>query len=485
MRKVAIAFICFSIIYSCVKEEIIDSPDVKLEFSSDTISFDTVFSTIGSITKHFTIRNTYNQAVKINQITLAGGNNSPFRMNVNGIADDRVSNVVLPSKDSIYIFVEVTVDPTNVNNPLLLKDSIVFSINGNIQDVNLEAYGQDFHLFKGEVLHSQTWENDKPYLIYNSVIVDSLETLKIKEGCQVHFHKKSSLLVKGTLKVEGSLESPVVFQGDRLEEYYENIPGQWGDWLELEGGGIYILGGIHFLVGSKSNEINYAVIKNAHKGIQIDSIVNNDEPTLRISNSRVENMTLNCIDARSTSLYASNCVFANSGSYALALLFGGSYEFYHCTVANFYSHYVRNDPALLIKNYFVYDNVVYAYDLTDANFTNCIIYGDYSPEIIFDHTYNGTKIPADFNYHFDHCLLKSLYESQFEPDKFTNSIFDEDPLFVDFSEYNYAIDSLSPAINMGNVEIGSLFPFDLNENSRTQDDAPDIGAYEWIGTKQE
>ena len=123
---------------------------------------------------------------------------------------------------------EVTVDPTNVNNPLLLKDSIVFSINGNIQDVNLEAYGQDFHLFKGEILQSQTWENDKPYLIYNSVIVDSLETLKIKEGCQVHFHKKSSLLVKGTLKVEGSLESPVVFQGDRLEEYYENIPGAMG-----------------------------------------------------------------------------------------------------------------------------------------------------------------------------------------------------------------------------------------------------------------
>ena len=89
----------------------------------------------------------------------------------------------------------------------------------------------------------------------------------------------------------------------------------------------------------------------------------------------------------------------------------------------FNSHYVRNDPALLIKNYFVYDNVVYAYDLTDANFTNCIIYGDYSPEIIFDHTYNGTKIPADFNYHFDHCLLKSLYESQFEPDKFTNFNF--------------------------------------------------------------
>ncbi len=45
----------------------------------------------------------------------------------------------------------------------------------------------------------------------------------------------------------------------------------------------------------------------------------------------------------------------------------------------------------------------------------------------------------------------------------------------------YELDSLSPAINSGFPAHATEFPLDLNGNSRLDDTAPDMGAYEWIG----
>ena len=190
-------FIIFSIaIISCQKEKYITSGDFKLQFSTDTVSFDTIFSSIGSTTEWLKVKNPSKYSVSISKIYLAGGADSPFRLNINGVDGVEDKDVKISSGDSIFIFVEVTIDPTGQNNPMIVKDSIVFELNGNIQDVKLVAFGQDFHLFKGDVLATQRWQNDKPYLIYNSVWVDTLKTLSIDPGCRIYFHKGSSFVCK-------------------------------------------------------------------------------------------------------------------------------------------------------------------------------------------------------------------------------------------------------------------------------------------------
>lgn len=466
------AFLFFIVIlWSCNQEDFYVNPDAKLEFATDTVTFDTVFTSIGSVTKWFTVSNPQRQSVNISNVFLAGGKNSPFRLNINGKAVNDDFDMEIAAGDSIFIFVEVTIDPTGQNNPMVFQDSVVFNLNGNMQDVDLIAFGQDFHLYNGEVLKTQHWKNDKPYLIYNSVLVDSLETLTIEPGCRIHFHKGSGMFVKGTLNARGTFEEKITFAGDRLEKSYADVPGQWGAFNILSNNSIRFYGGLHFLVGSKDNVLDWTIIKNANKGIQIDSMGFSENPVLTISNSKIENMTLNCIDARTTFIKASNCVFANSGSYTVALLFGGDYEFNHCTVANYYREATRKEPALVMNNYFEYNKLTYSFDFKAA-FGNCIIYGSNTNEIVTDSDGAGS-----FLYSFKNCLVNTTLSSGFE-----NSLFNKDPLFVNIPENNFAIDSLSPAKNMGNIEIARLFPVDLDNQSRLEDEGPDSGALEWIPT---
>ncbi|HEY3371058.1 MAG TPA: hypothetical protein VGK10_09440 [Prolixibacteraceae bacterium] len=468
--------ISFLAIISCQQDNLNMTGEVKLQFSADTLSFDTIFTTIGSTTAWLKVKNPESHSVIISRIFLAGSENSPFRLNINGVNNNEVQNVSILSGDSIFIFVEVTVNPTGQNNPMVIQDSIVFEVNGNRQDVDLLAFGQDFHLFDGKTLKTQHWQNDKPYLIYNSILVDSLEKLTIDPGCRIYFHQGASLFVQGTLNVQGTCKEPVTFMGDRLEKDYADTPGQWGAWKLLENQSKYIYGGIHFLKGSKDNLIDHAVIKNASKGIQVDSMGFSSKPMLVLSNTIIENMTLNCLDARTTSLKANNCIFANSGSYSVALLLGGNYEFYHCTIANYYNYRtsVRKEPSLVVNNYYTYDNKVYAYDLTKAYFANCIIDGMMDNEIVLDPIMN-----AQFNYRFQNCLIKS--NSSFYPkdQAFGSSVFNKNPLFTDSSKNDYSLDPLSPARNAGNKNIAIQFPTDLNEHSRLEDEGPDVGALEW------
>jgi hypothetical protein len=288
------------------------------------------------------------------------------------------------------------------------------------------------------------------------------------------------MLIKGTLHANGSLNEPIYFQGSRLEEPYKNIPGQWGAILPTPDGSGLFLGGIHFLKGSKENKLNHVIIKNANKGIQVDSVGSSTAPTLTISNSRVENMAVNCLDARTTTVLAYNTVFANSGANTVALKFGGEYEFYHCTIANYFNIKNRNEPALLLNNHFVYNKIIYPFDLKKATFGNCIIYGANEKEISLDNQYNSQAVPTDFNYTFDHCLIKITNTNQINPLNFINSIFNDDPKFSNIAEFNYSLNTLSAAIDVGKTDIANIYPLDINQVSRISDNGPDLGAIEWV-----
>jgi hypothetical protein len=434
------------------------------EFSADTVMFDTVFTTIGSITKQLMVYNRNSDWLRIDEISLARGN-SGFRLNIDGIQQNNVKDLEIPPDDSIYIFIEVTVDPNGSNNPMVIQDSITFRCDGYFKDIDLVAFGQDCHIFNGQMFNSQIWVNDKPYLIFNSMAVDTNQTLTVEAGCTIHFHRNSSMYILGTLKVNGTFEEPVTFRGDRLEHIYDDIPGQWGY--------------IHLLAGSKNNQINYAVIKNGIIGLQVDTVVNAN-PTLTISNTRIENMSVVGLFTQEAFVKADNCLIANCGQYAVVLSIGGCYEFYHCTIANYWGFTNRSTPSLVLNNYYedIYGNINIR-PLEKAIFGNCIIYGNRDEEILLDE-FPGTG--QFFSYKFDHCLVRtdnSVFDND-DPLHFVDIIKNLDPNFVSTWEYDYRLDTLSPAKDNGDINIGNLFPLDINGISRIADGKPDIGAYERV-----
>ncbi len=490
--KYYIAFLIPVFIFlACEKSEFITQKDAMLEFSTDTVLFDTVFTTIGSATLYFNVYNRHTQAIRISQIHLAGDNHSPYHLNIDGQPINSISDVELMAGDSMYIFVQVKIDPLNNNNPLVVQDSVIFVTNGNTQYVQLVAFGQDVNLINGAIIPSAQndtiWNNNKPYLIYNSMLVDTLKKLTIASGCRLYFHYNSSLLVKGTLIVNGTLDQPVVFQGDRLEDFYSNIPGQWGAAVELTNGALYFLGGIHFLAGSKDNLIDYAIIKNATKGIQADSSVNPLQPLLTISNTIIDNISITGIHGQGTTITASNCLISNCGVNAISLSVGGNYRFYHCTLANYYFYSNRNTPSLLLNNYFevVHNQQIQTYIRPiSAFFGNCIIYGGNSAvnsELGFDFKGN---INEHYQYLFDHCLIKARYDQISDTNYFKSAVTAGyyDHLFkqVGYNQCDFSLDTLSVAKDKGNAGWAQIFPFDILNNNRLADGKPDIGAYERV-----
>ena len=482
--KTLILFIIISTTFffeACRKDEHFDTNFKNLKFSTDSVLFDTVFTTIGTVTKNFKVYNNSKNWIKISNIQLAKGSQSNFRINVDGKSGTSFSNIELAPNDSIFVFVNATIDPTNSNSPLIVSDSILFTTNGNMQKMNLIAWGQDayYHTPNKTLILSPTsairysyakcktpWKNDKPHVIYGYTVVDSDSTLVIPAGTKIYLHKNAVLWVYsgGTLKVNENgtaTDEKVIFQGDRLEVNYKETAGQWGAiWLSA---------------GSKNNVINQAIIKNGTFGIQVDTVGNSSSPTLTIKNTIIKNMSAIGILGQGSTIYGENIVIANCSQNALALTLGGSYEFNQCTIGNYWEG-DRKTPSLQLNNYYVdATKTLQPRSLVKANFNNCIIYGTNDNEIGFDKTDY-----ALFNYKFTNCLLRiattiNITDANF----YVGIIKNSDPLFTDISNNIYKLKSNSPAIDKGAASIGALVPNDIDGNSRIGDMAPDIGAYEF------
>ena len=478
LLQISIVVVLFFTLFSCEDDGYMTSPDAQLQFSTDTITFDTIFTTIGSTTQHFTVHNPYEESVLISRIRLGGGDNSNFRLNINGEVGNEVYEIEVPARDSIYIFIEVTIDPSGQNLPMVVQDSIEFTTNSNIQDIKLIAYGQDFKLIKGETLETTTWTAEKPYLVYDYAYVDSTSVLTIEPGTKIFFHKGAGLYVKGEINANGTFQDPITFLPDRLEDAYKNIPDQWN--------------GIVLYSGSHNNVFNFCTIKNANIGLQVGTIEDEGFATVQFTNSRIENMAYAGLFALKSKIYGYNDVIANCGFYAIALLIGGEYEFYHSTIANYWGNYsstARSTSSVVISNVLVItgedgSTVSYEGDLVKATFGNSIVFGNISKEIELGNNNENT-----FNYLFDHCIIQI-------PDTVDTSNKDHyinvwkgndyDPLFIDpYEEYNYALDTLSPAKDVGKFEYAKQFPVDILNKDRNIDDGADLGAFERIEKKNE
>lgn len=448
---------------SCKKDSLLTRGG-DLSFSRDTLKFDTVFTTLGSVTRSFKIYNNNNKRIKMSEIKLQGGDSSFFRMNIDGIATKNIQDVELAPNDSLYVFVAVTIDPTNGTLPFVIEDRVMITLNGVTRNVELQAYGQDAHYLNDSVLTtSQTWINDKPYVILGpGALIDSDKVLTIQAGCRIYMHATAKLYVKGTLKTFGTKTDSVIFQGDRLDrDYfgYRDYPGEWG--------------GLHFLSSSKQSNLNGTIIKNA--GLYDAAVyvqppwVNLGGPIVELNNCTIANSAGYGLLCFNTNVRANNCLIHTCGLQNVALIEGGDYEFNYCTIATYggvgINHAQQQSVAVL--NYRDVSLTEYVGANLNANFTNCIIYGSLEDELFLNKKGSWT-----YNVLLKNCLYRRI--NALDNATLQDCIANQDPQFEDINKWNYHIKQSSPAKDAG-VVIPSLI-VDLDGLTRT---APtSIGCYE-------
>ena len=486
---------------SCRKDLAFASSNGNLEFSRDTVFLDTIFAHIGSSTHTLKIYNRNRDDLEIPSIRLAKGQESKYRLNVDGVAGKEFVNIPIFAQDSIFIFIETTV-PTDVvsETEFLYTDAIEFDAGDALQKVELVTLVKDAIFIYPKTLPDGTKEsislgidesgdeirvagsplangqlqftNEKPIVIYGYAAVPSGKELVINAGARVHFHKDAGIYVSSgaTLTVNGALsedqevlENEVVFEGDRIGDQYAHLPGQWG--------------AIWIASGSTENTMNYLTIKNATIGLRVDGNGVLENQTLNIINTQIYNSASINLWAKTAYINAENLVLGSSGATSLYCNIGGKYSFTHCTIANYWSNGFRLGAAVTIDNY----NPNLAADLIQANFTNCIIDGNSLLELNL-----ARNALNSFNYAFKNCMLKFrddsdqfkdnvLYDFQ-NPMLFNQIFLNLDASFLNAIENDYRIGTTSGAINKGNLDSATLVPFDILGTDRTTE--PAIGAYQ-------
>ncbi|HYM93097.1 MAG TPA: hypothetical protein VET23_03085, partial [Chitinophagaceae bacterium] len=393
MKTLGILAISFLLIFfSCKKDSFITSPDAQVTITADTLKYDTVFVTSGSVTQFFKIINQNSQKLHLSSIKLMGGANSVYKINADGFTGPQINNLEIEANDSIYIFVQVNVNQNASNLPFVIRDSIQISYNGKNQLVQLEAWGQNAHFLQSkEIAADETWNNDLPYVILGYLHIQQGRTLTINKGCRLNIHADAPIVVDGTLQVNGSKDTidRVYFRGDRLDDPYKNFPASWP--------------GILFNTNSSNSVLNYAVIKNSYQSIAVQDPSINANPKVTLNECIIDNSYDAGIIAVNASINARNCLVSNCGK-NIYLLKGGNYQFTHCTIASYSNNFIQHkDPVLIITNYVTINNAPVSADLT-ALFRNCILWGDGSfvnDEVVVSK--NGNTV---FNVTFDYDLWK-------------------------------------------------------------------------------
>lgn len=497
---------CFT---SCRNELDFEQSVGTLSFSKETVYLDTVFTNIGSSTYTLKVYNTSNKNISIPRVRLGKGQTSNYQLMVDGVPGKEFENVELLAKDSMFVFISVNSDVADANpTDFLYTDEIQFGNGVDFQKVNLVTLIQDAVFIypersgspnnytyeqinlgttsdpvtitgtnlshtdpiNGDELH---WTNAKPYVIYGYAKIPENETLVVDAGARVHFHADSGLIVaddahlevNGTLSSTAALENEVIFEGDRLEPIYSDVVGQWGT--------------IFFLKGSNANSLNHLTIKNATVGMLVSGNDGTSTPTIAMKNVQIYNCSNVGILARTGNIIGENVVVNNCGQASLACTFGGSYDFTHCTFANYWN--APNQTSLVLDDF----DGASLYALTKADFKNCIFYGSSNIGISIE------KAGSIFNYKFDNCLIKFIdFNNQFGNNPLYN--------FNDVSKYSSCIVATNSNSNKPEFENTNKNNFKLKENSVCRNNAnfafnvftdlagtvrtnpSDIGAFEFL-----
>jgi len=492
---IVLVFITLCTTISCSDDEqFSDLPDSHIYFSTDTVSFDTIFTGIGSTTRELIIYNPNNKGVRLSSVRLGSGGSSGFRINLDGHHNTQFTDVEIFHEDSIFCFIEVTINPHDSDSPFLITDSLLFTMpNGTTYKVMLDAYGQDAVNLKAQTIIADTlMAPTRPVVIHDSLVVAEGATLTIAPGSTLCFHKGASLRIRGTLVCNGQLDQPIVLRGDRTDRLFSYLPydrldGQWE--------------GITLYPESHNNLFNYCDIHSGNYGIvapnEKDKTISNDydedeEQKCIISNSTIHNVAGDGLYLQRTKSYIYNTQISNAGGNCVTII-GGTARFIHCTLAQFYPWNATHGAALFFTNQS--EDVPYPLNLIE--FTNSIITGYANDELFGSRM---TDSDAAFNYHFQNSLINTIVSDE-EMIDFPNCVFElsgtdkiendkkDEPVgerstqfrIIDTENYIYdfRLDTLSTARGIAD---GQLTPsecrYDLNGVLRPENH-PDAGCYQF------
>lgn len=451
------------------------SPHAMLEMSADTLAWDTLISTVPSTTKVLTVYNHGDRGLRISKVHLGKKALSPFRANVDGqsLFQGEGEDFEVRRKDSIVVRLECTLPETGQSGPVRMEDELLFTLESGVQQrVLLSADAQDAYVIRGLVLQQDSvFHTDKPYVIYDSLRVDSGARLTLLPGTTLMFHDKAGLDVYGTLRAEGELGKPVIFRGDRTDRMfpylpYDNTPGRWE--------------GIRFRSSSMGNTMTYCDVHSGKYGVVCDS-TSLETLQLSMENSIVHNIAGDGLRLTGTSAVFANTQVSNTLG-TTVYIYGGAYQFVHCTIAQFYPFEAERGDALFLSNHV---DSVYNH-LYMAHFINSVITG-YGDDVIMGSILEGQDYRCD--YLFDHCYLNTpavedderyvgvVWDDKEQPLRHEKNfrLFDTDNFLYDFTP-----DSLSTIRNMAMPEAAALYPNDRLGRCRTCDSIPDAGCYEFV-----
>ncbi len=438
-------------ISSCRDDFDFDLASDNLSFSSDTLNLDTIFNYTNSQTYKLTIHNNQDEDVQIPRIFLSRGESSLFKINVDGMAGFEFENVAVRKNDSIFIFVEIAAG--EVLNNSIYEDEINFETTAGNQQVKLLSYLEKAKFYNTEQsdnypLTETNWDNQWSRVLFGNI---NAGDLTISAGTKVYFHNDAELNVTGTFNVNGAPNQKVIFRTDRMDDRSDSIPNAWGK-IKLKSPNNSVL-----------NTINYAVIRGANTGLEVQ------DSRLDISNTKIQNNENFGLLAYNSIINGRNLVLTNANLATLGLE-GGSYDFRQCTFANYLStgQSSGNSYSLILSND--------SFALNQANFYNNIFYGISANAIAFDsHTSNN------FIYDFDYNVMRLDVPGELPSTEFTNNLVlqTSDLLFVEtedlFNDLRLILDT--PAAGHANlVYLDSMTNSDILGESRGT--SPNPGAYQ-------
>ena len=448
------------------------SPTLRLEFSCDTVAFDTLFSEVMSPTAKFLVRNRNDKSLRISNVQLAGGGASPFSVLVDGQYGTSMDNLEIRALDSLYVLASVTVDRNGGDVPLMVKDSLLFTLESGVQQsVLLLAYGRDAIFLHGVDVPADTTLAAGHYVVYDSLTVAQGATLSLQPGTTLYFHDKAFMKVAGRLVAEGTAAAPIVFRGDRTDRMfpylpYDRIPGQWD--------------GVVFTATSNDNRLTHCDIHSANYGIRVEQ---GDTTVQRITieASKVQNFHGNALElvmARATAL---NSLFANAQGNCVKVV-GGDVSFVHCTIANFYV-WRQRDVALALHNSIEGAPA----PLRGALFANCVIAGSKADEVKGYLTNLGDTVPGPVNYRFENSLINTVdvADSCFvniRYDSLDVAPFGKEHFRLidhDIFDYDFHITTESTARGLASDEYLERLPVDIDGTPRTAG-VVDAGCFQYV-----
>ena len=441
----------------------------RLDFSADTVKFDTVFAGVASFTDGFMIYNENSEGLRFDAV-MGGGAASPFRMNLDGEGGAVITGLEIPAGDSLFCFVSVNIPCTDDVALTDAFDSIRFILeSGNVQHVRLSAHGQNSVSLKGlRVESDMTLTARLPYIIYDSLFVADGTVLTLAPGASLYFHSDAYLDVAGRIVARGKADSVILMRGDRLDLMLPKLPY---DYLNGQWGGIRLRG------SSMGNLLEYCDIHGGNWGVRADSS-SLDDTKLTVISSIIHNVTGNGIEATNSRISVANSQITAAVGRCVDIA-GGMSDFTFCTIAGL-SVWSYSDKTVVLSD----RRDGRSYPLQGASFRNCIITGRNATEFVTD--FDETSAPsAPFSVSNSLIMCKDSTDARFSSDvRFENLKSKPNGAynFVDHSVQGYrsvyALDSTSRARGIAD-DLSAVWTVDLAGIARPLSGA-DAGCYQYV-----